>query len=160
MTCGAGGPASQSDARVRWLIEWIGADLLEGCSWNRHHLIVFTEWETTRRWLERRLRNVRRNRPRGRAARSRMERRLRRSARAPAQSGERRTNGGATCRSARSRFSHPCWATAAMRPMSCTCISIIALCGSGACRTPRVRYCHTTRKEMIYVDLGFECACQ
>jgi len=49
--------ASRPDARVRWLVDWIGKNLLEadGKSWNRRRLIVFTEYEDTRRWLQRRL---------------------------------------------------------------------------------------------------------
>lgn len=30
--------------------------MLDGQQWNRRRLIIFTEWEDTRRWLERRLR--------------------------------------------------------------------------------------------------------
>ena len=48
--------ASLPDARVRWLVEWISENLMDGSSWNRRRLIIFTEWEDTRRWLERRLR--------------------------------------------------------------------------------------------------------
>ena len=43
------------DARVRWLNDWIRANLAPGGVWNNRRLILFTEWETTRRWLERRL---------------------------------------------------------------------------------------------------------
>jgi hypothetical protein len=50
--------ATRPDARVRWLVDWIGANLLSGTGWNRRRLIVFTEWEDTRRWLERRLREA------------------------------------------------------------------------------------------------------
>ncbi len=38
--------------------EWIKANLLSGSSWNDRRLIIFTEWEDTRRWLERRLREA------------------------------------------------------------------------------------------------------
>ncbi len=48
--------AARPDARVRWLTAWIKANLLTGQSWNRRRLIIFTEYEDTRRWLERRLR--------------------------------------------------------------------------------------------------------
>jgi ERCC4-related helicase len=44
-----------ADARVRWLIDWIKANLLSGGKWDDRRLIIFTEWEDTRRWLERRL---------------------------------------------------------------------------------------------------------
>jgi superfamily II DNA or RNA helicase len=50
--------ARQNDARVRWLIDWIKANLLSGAKWNDRRLIIFTEWEDTRRWLERRLREA------------------------------------------------------------------------------------------------------
>jgi SNF2 family DNA or RNA helicase len=50
--------ASQADARVVWLVAWLKANLLQGKAWNRRRLIIFTEWETTRRWLERRLREA------------------------------------------------------------------------------------------------------
>ena len=46
------------DARVRWLIDWIKTTLLLGDDWNRRRLIIFTEYEDTRRWLERRLREA------------------------------------------------------------------------------------------------------
>ena len=49
--------ASRPDARVRWLVDWIRSNLLEadGKTWKRRRLIVFTEYEDTRRWLQRRL---------------------------------------------------------------------------------------------------------
>lgn len=50
--------ASRPDARVHWLVDWIKANLLVGAEWNRRRLIIFTEWEDTRRWLERRLREA------------------------------------------------------------------------------------------------------
>ena len=50
--------ASRPDARVRWLTDWINANLLAGRNWNRRRLIIFTEYEDTRRWLERRLREA------------------------------------------------------------------------------------------------------
>lgn len=50
--------AARPDARVRWLTEWIKTNLLEGQNWNRRRLIIFTEYEDTRRWLERRLREA------------------------------------------------------------------------------------------------------
>ena len=46
---------AKPDARVRWLTGWIKANLLRDGSWNERRLIVFTEYETTRIWLERRL---------------------------------------------------------------------------------------------------------
>jgi SNF2 family DNA or RNA helicase len=50
--------ALRSDARVLWLVQWIKANLLSGKIWNDRRLIIFTEWEDTRRWLERRLREA------------------------------------------------------------------------------------------------------
>ena len=50
--------ASRPDARVHWLVDWIKANLLAGADWNRRRLIIFTEYEDTRRWLERRLREA------------------------------------------------------------------------------------------------------
>lgn len=50
--------ASRPDARVRWLTDWISANLLAGKGWNRRRLIIFTEYEDTRRWLERRVREA------------------------------------------------------------------------------------------------------
>jgi Helicase conserved C-terminal domain/SNF2-related domain len=51
------------DARVVHLIHWIDAHQcpgvlrrLDGARWNRRRTIIFTEWEDTRRYLERRLR--------------------------------------------------------------------------------------------------------
>lgn len=40
------------DARIDWLVSWIEREMLEGQSWLDRRLIIFTEWETTRRWLE------------------------------------------------------------------------------------------------------------
>src|SRR6266511_2662679 len=50
--------ARRPDARVLWLVRWIKANLLSGGKWNDRRLIIFTEWEDTRRWLERRLREA------------------------------------------------------------------------------------------------------
>jgi SNF2 family DNA or RNA helicase len=46
------------DARVRWLVDWIKANMLPGKAWNNRRLILFTEWEDTRRWVEKRLREA------------------------------------------------------------------------------------------------------
>lgn len=44
------------DARVRWLLDWVRATLLDADSgWRERRLIVFTEYEDTRRWLQRQL---------------------------------------------------------------------------------------------------------
>lgn len=50
--------AMRPDARVRWLVEWIKKHMLAGTAWNARRLIIFTEWEDTRRWLEKRLREA------------------------------------------------------------------------------------------------------
>lgn len=50
--------AARPDARLKWLVEWIRKSMLDGRQWNRRRLIIFTEWEDTRRWLERRLREA------------------------------------------------------------------------------------------------------
>jgi ERCC4-related helicase len=50
--------ALKSDARVHWLVQWIKTNLLSGSTWSDRRLIIFTEWEDTRRWLERRLREA------------------------------------------------------------------------------------------------------
>ena len=50
--------AFRPDARVHWLVDWIKTNLLVGPNWNGRRLIIFTEWEDTRRWLERRLREA------------------------------------------------------------------------------------------------------
>jgi ERCC4-related helicase len=50
--------AARPDARVRWLVDWIRTNMLVGKAWNGRRLIVFTEYEDTRRWLERRLKEA------------------------------------------------------------------------------------------------------
>lgn len=50
--------ATRSDARVRHLVDWIKANLFTDGVWNERRLILFTEYEDTRRWLERRLREA------------------------------------------------------------------------------------------------------
>jgi hypothetical protein len=50
--------ALKPDARVHWLVQWIKTTFLSGSTWNNRRLIIFTEWEDTRRWLERRLREA------------------------------------------------------------------------------------------------------
>lgn len=47
--------AQTPDARVEKLVEWIRAELAPGKVWNDRRLILFTEYEDTRRWLQRRL---------------------------------------------------------------------------------------------------------
>jgi len=44
------------DARVRWLLDWIRTHLLDDeARWTGRRLILFTEYEDTRRWLQRQL---------------------------------------------------------------------------------------------------------
>lgn len=44
------------DARVRWLVDWVMKNMMSAPGkWNERRLIIFTEWEDTRLWLERRL---------------------------------------------------------------------------------------------------------
>jgi superfamily II DNA or RNA helicase len=47
--------AHKADARVRWLVEWIRTYMLSDGQWNHRRLILFTEYEDTRRWLQNRL---------------------------------------------------------------------------------------------------------
>lgn len=47
--------AARPDARVTWLVDWIRTNMVPGGRWNDRRLILFTEWEDTRRWLQRRL---------------------------------------------------------------------------------------------------------
>ena len=43
------------DARVQWLARWVRQNMLVDGGWNARRLIIFTEWDATRLWLERRL---------------------------------------------------------------------------------------------------------
>lgn len=46
---------SSADARVRWLTEWIGRNMRPCDAWTNRRLIIFTEYEDTRRYIERQL---------------------------------------------------------------------------------------------------------
>lgn len=46
---------TKADARVKWLSRWIRQNMMEGEAWNSRRLIIFTEWEDTRRWLQNKL---------------------------------------------------------------------------------------------------------
>jgi superfamily II DNA or RNA helicase len=47
---------SLPDARVRWLLDWARTHLLDAAGhWRDQRLILFTEYEDTRRWLQRQL---------------------------------------------------------------------------------------------------------
>jgi hypothetical protein len=48
----------RSDARVERIVDWVFANMINAGVWNRRRLIIFTEYEDTRRWLERRLREA------------------------------------------------------------------------------------------------------
>ena len=54
----ANSAAWESDARIRWLVDWMRANMLPGGAWNDRRLILFTEYEDTRRWLERQLKSA------------------------------------------------------------------------------------------------------
>ena len=47
--------AARPDARIAWLVDWVRTNMAPGGRWNDRRLILFTEWEDTRRWLQRRL---------------------------------------------------------------------------------------------------------
>lgn len=51
----AEGYRSKPDARIRWLAKWIRDNMTSEGVWNNRRLVIFTEWEATRVWLERRL---------------------------------------------------------------------------------------------------------
>jgi superfamily II DNA or RNA helicase len=43
------------DARIGRLAEWVRANMAPGGRWNKRRLVLFTEYEDTRRWVEKRL---------------------------------------------------------------------------------------------------------
>jgi hypothetical protein len=45
----------QADARLAWLDTWVRTEMAPNGKWNGRRLVLFTEWEATRRWLQRRL---------------------------------------------------------------------------------------------------------
>jgi superfamily II DNA or RNA helicase len=47
--------ANKPDARLRWLVQWIRTNLAPDGRWNDRRLVLFTEFEDTRRWLQKRL---------------------------------------------------------------------------------------------------------
>ncbi|GAM02302.1 DISARM system SNF2-like helicase DrmD [Sphingomonas parapaucimobilis] len=47
---------TRPDARVEWILDWARTNLLDaGGNWRERWLILFTEYEDTRRWLQRQL---------------------------------------------------------------------------------------------------------
>jgi superfamily II DNA or RNA helicase len=47
---------TRPDARVEWILDWARTNLLDaGGNWRERRLILFTEYEDTRRWLQRQL---------------------------------------------------------------------------------------------------------
>jgi SNF2 family DNA or RNA helicase len=50
--------ATKPDTKVTRLVEWIQANMLLGRDWNTRRAIIFTEWEDTRLWLEKQLREA------------------------------------------------------------------------------------------------------
>jgi len=51
--------ANKRDARVDWLVKWMRNSMIApNGQWNDRRVIIFTEYEDTRRWLERRIREA------------------------------------------------------------------------------------------------------
>jgi hypothetical protein len=40
----------RADARFTWLENWVRTNMAPGGKWNGRRLVLFTEWEATRRW--------------------------------------------------------------------------------------------------------------
>jgi SNF2 family DNA or RNA helicase len=47
--------AHRPDRRITWLAEWIRIKMVPDGRWNDRRLVLFTEYEDTRRWVEKRL---------------------------------------------------------------------------------------------------------
>lgn len=63
MTAIADAAHDAPDARIAWLLRWIEREMCPalsrgGRAWNGRRLLIFTEWDDTRRWLEGRLRQA------------------------------------------------------------------------------------------------------
>lgn len=54
----ANASASKPDARIRWLEDWIGQNQLIEGEWAERRLIIFTEYEATRIYIERQLKRI------------------------------------------------------------------------------------------------------
>jgi len=50
--------ATSPDARIQWLTQWVSTNLLVDGKWNDRRLIIFTEYEATRIYIERQLRRI------------------------------------------------------------------------------------------------------
>ena len=68
------------DARVEAILDWIEAEMLDAShGWRDRRLILFTEWDDTRRWLVERLKEGLLQRSRGRVGPERADPRLHRT---------------------------------------------------------------------------------
>lgn len=47
--------AGRADERAKWIIRWIRDNCLTEGRWNNRRLLIFTEYEDTRRWLQKQL---------------------------------------------------------------------------------------------------------
>lgn len=45
----------QPDERAKWIIQWVRDNCLTNGAWNDRRLLIFTEYEDTRRWLQKQL---------------------------------------------------------------------------------------------------------
>lgn len=50
--------ATKPDARIRWLSQWIGQNMIDGNSWTDRRLIIFTEYEDSRVYIQRQLQRL------------------------------------------------------------------------------------------------------
>ena len=55
--------ATSPDARIQWLEEWIHTNMFPGGHWGERRLIIFTEYEATRIYIERQLLRIIMNTP-------------------------------------------------------------------------------------------------
>ena len=59
----ASGSCAAPDARINHLLDWVGREMVPGLHtgeavWAESRLLIFTEYEDTRRWVERLLREA------------------------------------------------------------------------------------------------------
>ncbi|NBB24803.1 ATP-dependent helicase [Porphyrobacter sp. SLTP] len=50
--------ATSADARIEWLEDWINGNMVADGQWGERRLIIFTEYEATRIYIERQLRRI------------------------------------------------------------------------------------------------------